>query len=142
RRRYVSIELKRRLYRRMPHHGRQVLLWAVVALAAGFCEEVVYRGVLFQILDYQIGGWWPAAIIASAAFALAHAIQGWFVASVIFVFSLGFHGMVWYCGDLYTAMAVNFIYDLVIGILIGLVLKPPVGVSATQQPDEAAAPAA
>jgi membrane protease YdiL (CAAX protease family) len=136
RRRFVSDRLKQRSYARMPHNGRQVAAWALVALAAGFCEEVVYRGVLFNILDYNLGGWWPAAIIASAAFAIAHIIQGWFVAACIFLFALGFHAMVWYCGDLYTAMIVHFAYDLAIGIIVGFFLKPQAA-----EVDRAAAPA-
>ena len=70
----------------------------------------------------QVG--WPAAIIASAVFAVAHIIQGSVVALFIFVVSIGFHGLVRYCGDLYTAMVVHFLYDVAIGYIVGFVLKP------------------
>jgi membrane protease YdiL (CAAX protease family) len=125
RRKLVSDELKRRMYKRMPHNGPQLAQWALVALMAGVGEEIAYRGVLFMILSYWLGGWWPAALIASAAFSLAHVIQGWWVALWIFAFSLGFHGLVYYCGDLYTAMIVHFLYDLLIGIIAGFFLRPP-----------------
>lgn len=137
RRRFVSDALKRRLYQRMPKTPRQLGGWSTVSLAAGFGEEVVYRGVLFNILAYTLHGWWPAAIICSAVFAIAHVIQGWFVAGCIFLFAVGFHGMVWYCGDLYTAMVVHFVYDLVIGIIIGFWLRPPPEVEPASAPDKA-----
>jgi membrane protease YdiL (CAAX protease family) len=125
RRMLVSDELKRRMYVRMPHNAPQLAQWTLVALMAGVGEEIAYRGVLFQVLDYKLHGWWPAALIASAVFALAHIIQGWWVALWIFAFSLGFHGLVYYCGDLYTAMVVHFVYDLLIGIIAGFFLRPP-----------------
>jgi membrane protease YdiL (CAAX protease family) len=124
RRRWVSDDLKRRLDRRAPCTGAQFAQWALLAAAAGFCEEIAYRGVLFTILHHWLGGWWPAAVVASAVFALAHMIQGWVVVAVIFLFSLGFHGLVWYTGDLYTAMITHFIYDVVIGFILGFVIRP------------------
>jgi membrane protease YdiL (CAAX protease family) len=124
RRRLVSDVLKRRLYERMPHYAGQMWGWTGLAAVAGFGEEIVFRGVLFQILYYKLEHWWLAALIASAVFAVAHIIQGRMVALWIFAFSIGFHGLVRYCGDLYTAMIVHFVYDAAIGYLVGFVLKP------------------
>jgi membrane protease YdiL (CAAX protease family) len=61
----------------LPGTGRERLLWAVVAVSAGICEEVVFRGWLLSTLHNGIGVSGTALIVAGAiAFGLAHAYQG------------------------------------------------------------------
>jgi uncharacterized protein len=53
------------------------LFWAVVAVSAGICEEIVFRGWLLATLRGQIGlGGTKLIIISAAIFGLAHAYQG------------------------------------------------------------------
>jgi hypothetical protein len=67
----------------LPQANREKLLWLIVALSAGVCEEAVYRGYLqrqFTALTKSI----PVGILFSAmAFAMAHLYQGLPRASVI-----------------------------------------------------------
>lgn len=61
----------------LPHTGREKLLWALVAVSAGICEEVVFRGWLLSTLHGEFGVSGTALIVAGAiAFGLAHAYQG------------------------------------------------------------------
>ena len=60
----------------IPVTMRERLIWVWVAVSAGVCEEVVFRGWLLSTLHrFEIGG---AALILTAAvmFGLAHAYQG------------------------------------------------------------------
>ena len=60
----------------LPVTARERLLFAAVALSAGVCEEVVFRGWLLAALHGQLGlqgGW--LILIAAAIFGLAHAYQ-------------------------------------------------------------------
>lgn len=61
----------------LPTTGRERLLFAAVALSAGICEEIVYRGwLLFSLHDiFGIAGG-AAVLVAAAIFGLAHQYQG------------------------------------------------------------------
>ncbi len=99
----------------MPRTSNELGIWAVISLSAGFVEEIVYRGVLFGILDYWLNNWWAAAILCAVAFALGHAIQGMKSSSIIFVMSVIFQGLVYFTGTLYVAMVVHAVYDFIAG---------------------------
>ncbi len=61
----------------LPVTGRERLLWALVAVSAGICEEVVFRGWLLSTLHSELGESGTALIVAgSIAFGLAHTYQG------------------------------------------------------------------
>jgi len=117
--RHAVEQRERRLHMCMPRTPRERLLWAGVSLAAGFGEEVTYRGVMFILLSRLLGGPLPAAIIASAVFGFSHILQGWKNAVIIGIVALAMHGLVIWSGSLYIAMAVHAIYDLVAGFAYG-----------------------
>jgi membrane protease YdiL (CAAX protease family) len=106
-----------KVYLSVPQRSNELGLWAVVSLSAGFVEEIVYRGVLFGILDYWLKNWWAAAILCAIAFGIGHAIQGWKGAAIIFGMSVIFQGLVYFTGGLYIAMAVHAIYDFIAGVM-------------------------
>ena len=117
--RHAVEQQERRLHMCMPRTPRERWLWAGVSVAAGFGEEVTYRGVLFVLLARLLGGPLPAAIIASAVFGFSHILQGWKNAVIIGIVALVMHGLVIWSGSLYIAMAVHAIYDLVAGFTYG-----------------------
>jgi membrane protease YdiL (CAAX protease family) len=116
-----SVEEKRRMMWLLPNRTSDLVWWMFVALVAGVVEEIVFRGVMFTLWTRVLGSWWPAVIVCSIAFALSHFVQGWRAVLVIAVMAIGNHWIVRATGDLYTAMAVHFAYDLIAGIvLLGL----------------------
>ena len=125
---------KRRTMRRMPASAREVPLWALVSLGAGVTEEMTYRGALMRLWLVVLGSWWPAAIVCSVAFCLAHAVQGWRSMAVIFPMALANHLIVLATGDLYTMMAIHFVYDLLAGLYF-LRLARKEGVTALGGPE-------
>ncbi len=116
--RLASPARRERLLKIIPQQPNDIWLWAAVSLAAGVFEEVIYRGVMFAIFNFRTGfRWWPAVLICTAVFAVSHAIQGWKSAMTVGAFALAFHGLVWFTGTLYVAMAVHAIYDFSVGII-------------------------
>ncbi len=87
----------------LPVGVKERLLFAAVAVTAGFCEEVIFRGFMFYYLDQL--GWGLStlaiAIITSILFGLVHGYQGW--KGIIFTGLIGFamaklyisHGSIW-----------------------------------------------
>ena len=71
----------------LPHGSLEVILWIVLSLTAGICEEGIYRGYLqrqFTAFTKSV----PAGIIlAAAAFGAAHAYQG--IAKALQIAALG-----------------------------------------------------
>ncbi|MGC2333886.1 MAG: CPBP family intramembrane glutamic endopeptidase [Candidatus Acidiferrales bacterium] len=60
----------------LPSTSQERLLWVLVAVCAGICEEIVFRGWLLAALHGQLGLRGAALIIvASAIFGLAHVYQ-------------------------------------------------------------------
>jgi membrane protease YdiL (CAAX protease family) len=100
--------------RLMPHGARETAAYSMMSIAAGISEEAAYRGVLTQVLWYSLGNPWIAVFIAAAAFAVAHALQGWKSTLIIFVIACVMHALVWFTGTLVIAMVVHATYDLAV----------------------------
>lgn len=59
-----------------PHTASEYRWWCFgVSIAAGICEELLYRGFLVWVLQAWIG-LWGAALASAIAFGAAHAYQG------------------------------------------------------------------
>jgi uncharacterized protein len=60
-----------------PHGAREMVMWALLAVTAGICEEAIFRGYLQrQMLAWTRSA--PVAITLTAlAFGAMHAYQGW-----------------------------------------------------------------
>lgn len=117
----------------MPRNPKERLLWAIAALSAGVCEELVYRGVMFVLLSRLLGDPLYGALASAGLFALAHLLQSWISVAIIFVFALAFQYLCWRTDSLYLAMAVHFLYDLIAGIAYGY-LGAKHGYSASDTP--------
>jgi membrane protease YdiL (CAAX protease family) len=93
--------------------------WVGVSAAAALGEELVFRGVTVTLLSQLFGNWLFAAVVTSIAFGLAHAVQGWVNSFHVALFGMAFHLLVLATGDLWMAMAVHFVYDVVTGFYLG-----------------------
>jgi membrane protease YdiL (CAAX protease family) len=68
-------------------------LFVFMAISAGFCEEVVYRG--FAIESLKGRGWrtWSAIIAGTIAFIFIHGITALFIFPLLFVVGLFYSGL-------------------------------------------------
>ncbi|HYV20388.1 MAG TPA: CPBP family intramembrane glutamic endopeptidase [Verrucomicrobiae bacterium] len=106
------------VYRIAPRSPLEYCGFVLAALAAAVAEEIAYRGVGVAILTWWSGQAIVAVLVCSAAFAIAHSLQGWKSATVILGFALVMHALVAVTGSLVPAMAVHLVYDLAAGIAI------------------------
>lgn len=61
----------------IPRTGSDVLLFALLSLSAGICEEFIFRGYLVSRLSRLSGSMQAAAIVSALLFGLGHANYGW-----------------------------------------------------------------
>ena len=59
----------------LPRSDREAATFGGLAVTAGVCEEILYRGYLIAYLAAFMP-LWPAAVVGGAAFGIAHAYQG------------------------------------------------------------------
>jgi membrane protease YdiL (CAAX protease family) len=100
------------------HHSRQVLLMvALVLVAAPLGEEMLFRGFLLQGLARR-WGFWPAAVVTSAVFALAHVWPYLYVP--IFIMGLAFAWLFWRTGSLWASIAAHATMNATSLVVTGL----------------------
>lgn len=98
-----------------PKSARDLVLWACVSVLAGVSEEMIYRGALLGVLERATGSYGVAVGACVIAFVLGHWVQGRGAMIIITLFALAFHALVWFTGDLYTAIVVHALYDFAAG---------------------------
>jgi membrane protease YdiL (CAAX protease family) len=100
----------------LPRTRTELTWFGGVALTAGFCEEFLYRGVFIWVLSPWLG-WWGAAALSGALFALGHAYQGW--AGVVRTGIVGtfFTALVALFDSLWPAMVLHALVDLGGGVI-------------------------
>ena len=106
------------VYRFVPGTGADWVLKIALAVTAGISEEVVYRGVLVQILWYSLGEFWLAIGISAIGFVLAHRQQGLQSMLVILTIALLMQWLVQSTGTLLGAMVVHALYDIIAMVVI------------------------
>jgi len=97
-------------------------LFGMVAITAGVCEEILYRGLLLATL-VPLVGMWPAVAISSLIFGVGHAYQG-----ISGIAKTGLAGLVLalltvFSGSLFTAIVIHAVVDLASGRIMGKALR-------------------
>lgn len=98
--------------RLMPSSRAEWPAFVPLALTAGICEELLFRGFVQWALAQALPGAWLAALAQALLFGLAHAYQG--ARGVFLTFAVGVFltGVVWVSGSLWPAMLVHALLDL------------------------------
>ncbi len=110
----------------LPVAARERLLWAAVAISAGICEEVVFRGWLLATLHGPAGLTGTALVaVAAVIFGLAHAYQG--IAGVVLTAFAGAFFCVLYVttGSLLIPIALHTLVDLRFALLPAPPMQKP-----------------
>ncbi len=97
----------------LPGTMRERLLWAAVAISAGICEEIVFRGWLLSTLHgtLRLNGT-ALILVAAVLFGLAHSYQG--IAGVVLTGLAGvlFCGLYVVTGSLLAPILLHIVIDL------------------------------
>jgi hypothetical protein len=87
-----------------PHTLAEKLLWLVVSVVAGFCEELTFRGYLqwqFFVFTNRMA---PAILLQAAVFGFGHGYQGGKLIMTIIVYGVIFGLAAWWRRDLRPCM--------------------------------------
>ncbi len=117
------------LHHLLPDTWRDRLLWFLAVAIAAFCEEYVYRGVLYELLMQQTGNrWWLAALLSAIVFGFGHGTQGEKAILQIIPFALGFHALVYLSNGLLLPMIAHFVYNISVEYFFGRKIKEKAGI--------------
>lgn len=116
------------LHHILPDTAVERIVWVTACVVAAFCEEYIYRGVLFSMIatmlaDYTTYIWVPAAILSAIVFAFGHGTQGEKAILQIIPFAVGFQFLAWLSGGLLLPMVAHFLYNILVEILFGEKIK-------------------
>lgn len=116
----VAVRLRARLAnveRLMPHARSEWTGFAALAVTAGVCEELMFRGYLTWALSHVLPSYAMAGLAQAVLFGLAHAYQG--VRGVFLTMAVGafLTVIVWMTGTLWVAMLIHALMDLNAGDL-------------------------
>lgn len=112
------------LHHILPDTSLERIIWVLACLVAAFCEEYIYRGVLFQMISTYVNNIWIAAALLSAiVFAFGHGTQGEKAIIQIIPFAIGFQFLAWLSGGLLLPMIAHFIYNILVELFFGAKIK-------------------
>jgi membrane protease YdiL (CAAX protease family) len=106
----------------LPHDRGDMLWFAGVSLTAGFTEEFLFRGYFIRTFAPWLG-WWGAAALSLAIFALAHFYQGWSGVLRCAIFGAIFTLAYALTHSLWIAIALHALVDLSNGLMAWVVLR-------------------
>jgi uncharacterized protein len=95
----------------------EILLWILLSVSAGICEEIVFRGYLQQQFRAATRSVAAAVILQGLVFGLVHAYQGWKQVMVIAPLGILYGALVAWRRNLRASMIVHAWSDLFEGWL-------------------------
>jgi membrane protease YdiL (CAAX protease family) len=102
----------------LPHTGLEVAIYLLLALTAGICEEVIYRGYLQRQFSVWTRSVAAGIILQSVVFGVSHAYQGLGMVLTITVYGCLFGLLAYWRTSLRPGMIAHFIQDGVGGLLM------------------------
>ncbi len=114
----------------MPANLREFFAFIGMALTAGICEEILFRGFLMTYLQALSYGSpkFQSMVVSAAVFAVLHVYQGRVAALKIFVFSMAFGALYLLTNSILFSILVHALVDLVSGwIGFKVILKEKLG---------------
>ena len=96
----------------MPGSRAEWPRFVALAITAGICEELLFRGFVLWALAQALPEYWHAAVAQGVLFGLAHAYQGPRGVFLTTMVGLFLAGVVWLTGSLWPAMVVHALIDL------------------------------
>lgn len=102
----------------LPKGFKERVAWLVAIAVAAICEEYIYRGVLFALIESYFQGSWPlAAILSAVVFGFGHGAQGEKAILLIIPFGFVFQLIVFFSGGLLMAIVTHFLYNASVDLL-------------------------
>ena len=104
----------------LPENNKERLMWVLAVVVAAFCEEYIYRGVLYHVLlTHMEDKIWASVLLSAVVFGFGHGTQGEKAIIQIIPFAIGFHIIAILSNGLLLPMIVHFIYNISVELLFG-----------------------
>ena len=121
-----------------PSGSYEISIFVVLAISAGICEELLYRGWLLNLIGASTGSIWVGILLSSVAFGLGHAYQG-----PQGILTTGIVGLIlglifWWVGSLVPVQILHAFVDLASGLMCAR-LMAGLGTTSTQKGVESSA---
>jgi uncharacterized protein len=101
----------------VPTHAAEISSWLAVCIAAGICEEIVFRGYFMQQFQAMTGSAGIALVLQAIVFGFAHAYKGWRQVALISVLGILYGLLVLWRRNLRASMMAHAISDMYEGYL-------------------------
>ena len=119
----TPVGIRKRWLAFFPRTAKERLFWIPISLIVAIAEEITYRAVFFGLLVELSGNYWTAGIISALLFAIIHMSQGLPATFTVFFVALALQYLVIISGGLYIAIAIHFIHNIIIGLVMGSALN-------------------
>ncbi|HXZ31343.1 MAG TPA: type II CAAX endopeptidase family protein [Terriglobales bacterium] len=106
-----------------PHGHVEVILWLLLALTAGFCEEVIFRGYLQHQFTALTRAAMGGIVLQGIVFGVSHGYQGWKFMLLISVYGILFGLLAQWRRSLRPGMITHFLQDGVGGLIASHFLR-------------------
>lgn len=100
----------------LPHTVKERLLFLMIAITAGICEEVIFRGAMVYYLNHFNLSFISIGIISSLLFGFVHLYQGWkgvlttaYLGAILYVLYVG-TGSLWLPIMLHILIDIKFVF--------------------------------
>ena len=103
----------------IPRTTREKRVFTLLAVAAGFGEELAFRGYALPALSPYLWGPWGSAVFGSLTFGLLHAYQGPFGMARAALLGLILAASLILTASLWPAILAHILLDLAAGLLFG-----------------------
>jgi uncharacterized protein len=103
-----------------PQNAWQVMLWVLLSISAGICEELVFRGYLLQQFSRACKNIWAGVLFSSLFFGIAHGYEGASGMIVISIYGAMFCLLALKRGSLRAGMMAHAWHDIFSGIALML----------------------
>lgn len=105
------------------HHVNVVdaVLWVLVSLSAGFCEEVAFRGYLQRQFRAMTGNGGVAVLLQAIVFGIGHAYEGLNAVILVGLYGLLFGLVAWWRSSLRPGMIAHAWADIFVNLLAPLI---------------------
>lgn len=122
--RALGLPESRLLLELLPRTRLERIVFVLLSITAGICEEFVFRGFLIPALTVVVGGSLVAAAIAAVIFGALHAYQGWLGALRAGVLGAALAVPLIATGSIFPSMAAHTLIDIIGGLWLARRMMP------------------
>jgi membrane protease YdiL (CAAX protease family) len=100
----------------LPHGVPESVLWVLVSVTAGACEEIVFRGYLQRQLAALTGSVAAGLVLQAVAFGISHGYQGFAPMAITGSYGLVLGILAWWRGNIRASALAHAATDIVGGL--------------------------